>query len=113
MSTFNADLNKLVLSSDFADIIFLWPFDESTSSECENIIMKLGMKYHRIYAHKAILCQLEYFEAMFSGHFRYVKSSMSTYYCSRVIIKYIDSESQEDALSDGIVFRGMFEGACH
>ena len=70
MSTFTTDLNNLVLSRDFADIIFLWPFDESTSTESEDFVMKSGMKYHRTYAHKAILCQLEYFQIMFSGHFR-------------------------------------------
>jgi len=71
-STFAVDLNKLVLSRDFADVTFLWPFDESISSESEDFVMKCGVKYHRIYAHKAILCQLEYFEMMFTGHFRYV-----------------------------------------
>ena len=106
MSTFNADLNKLVLSSDFADIIFLWPFDESTSSECENIIMKLGMKYHRIYAHKAILCQLEYFEAMFSGHFRYVKVSLSIFFSNRMSkLLYISTEKVKKV-------RELFFGEC-
>ena len=78
-STFTADLNKLVLCRDFADITFLWPFNESISSKNEDFVMKCGMKYHCIYAHKAILCQVEYFEKMLSGHFRYVKTSKFQY----------------------------------
>ena len=54
ISTFAADLNKLVLSHDFANVIFLWPFDELISGENENFVTEYGMKYHRIYAHKAI-----------------------------------------------------------
>jgi len=73
MSTFTEDLSKLALSRDFADITFLWPFGESTSSESKDFVLKDGMKYHCTYAHKAILCQVEYFEKMLSGHFRYVK----------------------------------------
>ena len=85
-STFTADLNKLVLSPDFADTTFLWPFDESTSSTSEDIVIKSGVRYHRIYAHKAILWQLEYFQTMFSGHFRYVKAPNSIFYNCRVTI---------------------------
>ena len=70
MSTFAGDLNKLALSRDFADVTFLWPFDESTSTESKDFVLKSGIKYRRLYAHKAILCQLEYFQLMFSGHFR-------------------------------------------
>ncbi|POM63625.1 Regulator of chromosome condensation (RCC1)-like protein [Phytophthora palmivora] len=55
---FGEDMKSMVLSEEVADVVFLWPIEESDPETFE-----------RLPAHKAVLSQVEYFRTMFMGGF--------------------------------------------
>ncbi|KAG1696360.1 hypothetical protein DVH05_018491 [Phytophthora capsici] len=55
---FGEDMKTMVLSEEVADVVFLWPVDDSEPETFE-----------RLPAHKAVLSQVEYFRTMFMGGF--------------------------------------------
>ncbi|CAH0516608.1 unnamed protein product [Peronospora belbahrii] len=57
---FGEDMQRMVLSEEVADVIFLWPMENDEA----------GIEtYTRLPAHKAVLSQVEYFRTMFMGGF--------------------------------------------
>ncbi|OWZ11865.1 Regulator of chromosome condensation (RCC1), partial [Phytophthora megakarya] len=55
---FGKDMQSMVLSEEVADVVFLWPVEDSDPEAFE-----------RLPAHKAVLSQVEYFRTMFMGGF--------------------------------------------
>ncbi|KAK1932289.1 putative E3 ubiquitin-protein ligase HERC4 [Phytophthora citrophthora] len=55
---FGEDMKTMVLSEEVADVVFLWPVEDSEPETFE-----------RLPAHKAVLSQVEYFRTMFMGGF--------------------------------------------
>ncbi|KAL3661602.1 hypothetical protein V7S43_013361 [Phytophthora oleae] len=55
---FGEDMKSMVFSEEVADVVFLWPVEDSVPETFE-----------RLPAHKAVLSQVEYFRTMFMGGF--------------------------------------------
>ncbi|ETK71360.1 hypothetical protein L915_21386 [Phytophthora nicotianae] len=63
---FGEDMKAMVLSEEVADVVFLWPVEDS---DPEN--------FERLPAHKAVLSQVEYFRTMFMGGFSEGKTAQA------------------------------------
>ncbi|KAI9913528.1 hypothetical protein PsorP6_006196 [Peronosclerospora sorghi] len=63
---FGEDMQKMVLSNQLADVVFLWPIENQSETD----------KFERLPAHKAVLSQVEYFRIMFMGGFSEGKTTI-------------------------------------